>query len=81
MTELQQQQHRDLAPTTVWAYGSGFPGPVIEATVGEPLQVRWINDLRDEPRCERSWKRDGTVKERSDGGMLTDRDADAVGVT
>ncbi|MHC5003383.1 MAG: multicopper oxidase domain-containing protein, partial [Planctomycetota bacterium] len=46
MTELQQQLHRDLAPTTVWAYGSGFPGPVIEATVGEPLQVRWINDLR-----------------------------------
>ncbi|MCZ6837251.1 MAG: isoleucine--tRNA ligase [Planctomycetota bacterium] len=39
-----------------------------------------VNDLREEPRCERSWKRDGTVKERSDGGMLTDRDAEAVGV-
>ncbi|MHC4948631.1 MAG: isoleucine--tRNA ligase [Planctomycetota bacterium] len=39
-----------------------------------------VVDLRDEPRCERSWKRDGTVKRRSDGGMLTDRDADAVGV-
>ncbi|MBN4060413.1 isoleucine--tRNA ligase, partial [Planctomycetaceae bacterium AH-315-I19] len=38
-----------------------------------------VNDLRDEPRCERSWKRDGTVKERSDGGMLSDRDAQAVG--
>jgi len=39
-----------------------------------------ILDLRSEPRCERSWKRDGTVKERSDGGMLSDRDAAAVGV-
>jgi isoleucyl-tRNA synthetase len=39
-----------------------------------------ILDLRAEPRCERSWKRDGTVRQRSDGGMLTDRDAEAVGV-
>jgi isoleucyl-tRNA synthetase len=39
-----------------------------------------IVDLRNEPRCERSWKRDGTVKQRSDGGMLSDRDALAVGV-
>jgi isoleucyl-tRNA synthetase len=38
-----------------------------------------VNDLRGEPRCERSWKRDGTVKLRRDGGMLSDRDADAVG--
>ena len=45
--------------------------------VGPALQVL---DLRDRPRCERSWKRDGTVKQRSDGGMLTDRDAAAVGV-
>jgi isoleucyl-tRNA synthetase len=40
-----------------------------------------ILDLRSEPRCERSWKRDGTVKQRSDGGWLTDRDAAAVGVS
>jgi isoleucyl-tRNA synthetase len=39
-----------------------------------------IVDLRAEPRCERSWKRDGTVRQRSDGGMLSDRDAEAVGV-
>ncbi len=39
-----------------------------------------VVDLRDEPRCERSWKRDGTVKERSDGGLLSDRDAAVVGV-
>ena len=39
-----------------------------------------VNSLQDEPRCERSWKRDGTVKQRSDGGMLCDRCAEAVGV-
>ncbi len=39
-----------------------------------------IEDLREQPRCQRSWKRDGTVRQRSDGGMLTDRDAGALGV-
>ena len=39
-----------------------------------------VQDLREKPRCDRSWKRDGTVKQRSDGGMLSDRDAKAVGV-
>lgn len=43
---------------------------------GDELRVL---DLRGEPRCERSWKRDGTVRQRSDGGMLSDRDAAAVG--
>jgi len=40
-----------------------------------------VQDLRNEPRCERSWKRDTTVKKRSDGGTLSDRDAAAVGVS
>ena len=39
-----------------------------------------VLDLRHEPRCERSWKRDGTVRQRSDGGMLSDRDASALGL-
>jgi len=40
-----------------------------------------VVDLRTtHERCERSWKRDGTVKQRSDGGKLSDRDAAAVGV-
>lgn len=39
-----------------------------------------VQDLAGEPRCERSWKRDGTVKERSDGGQLSDRDAAALGL-
>lgn len=48
--------------------------------VGDAADVR-IADLRGEPRCERSWKRDGTVRERSDGGLLSDRDAAVVGVS
>lgn len=39
-----------------------------------------IEDLRAAPRCARSWKRDGTVRERSDGGWLSDRDAEVLGV-
>ena len=39
-----------------------------------------VRDLREEPRCERSRKRDGTVRTRADGGVLSDRDAAAVGV-
>ncbi|MEO0964167.1 MAG: isoleucine--tRNA ligase [Planctomycetota bacterium] len=39
-----------------------------------------VDDLCEEPRCERSWKRDGTVRERSDGGTLSDRDAAVLGV-
>ncbi len=40
-----------------------------------------VENLSEEPRCERSWKRDTTVKERSDGGFLSDRDAEALGLT
>jgi len=37
-----------------------------------------VTDLSAEPRCERSWKRDPTVRQRSDGGWLSDRDAAAL---
>ncbi len=47
----------------------------------DSVQTVTVDDLRSEPRCERSWKRDGTVKQRSDGGMLSDRDAQALGLT
>jgi hypothetical protein len=36
-----------------------------------------INDLREEPRCERSWKRDGTVQEHN-SHWLSARDAEVV---
>jgi isoleucyl-tRNA synthetase len=46
---------------------------------GSATDIR-VMDLRDQPRCERSWKRDGTVKRRSDGGYLSDRDARVLGL-
>jgi isoleucyl-tRNA synthetase len=38
-----------------------------------------INDLREEPKCDRCWRRDVTCAVRDDGGMLCDRCADVVG--
>ncbi|MGP1345174.1 MAG: isoleucine--tRNA ligase [Phycisphaerales bacterium] len=43
-----------------------------------PFGTATVQDLRDQPRCERSWKRDGTVKQRTDGAMLSARDAAAM---
>jgi spore coat protein A, manganese oxidase len=48
ITEEQLQLHRDLPPTTLWTYGGSYPGPTIEARSGQPVQVTWINDLRDD---------------------------------
>jgi spore coat protein A len=31
--------------TTVWGYGRSWPGPTIEARRGQPITVRWTNDL------------------------------------
>ncbi|MEM9593593.1 MAG: class I tRNA ligase family protein, partial [Acidobacteriota bacterium] len=49
----------------------------VELVEDGPIEVV---DLRDAPRCERSWRRDDTVRERADGGWLSDRDAAAVGL-
>ncbi|MBL8763952.1 MAG: isoleucine--tRNA ligase [Phycisphaerae bacterium] len=53
----------------------------VEAKPGTDTAFFAVLDLRHEPRCERSWKRDGTVKARvgAAGAMLSDRDAEAVG--
>ncbi|QOJ00203.1 MAG: multicopper oxidase domain-containing protein [Phycisphaeraceae bacterium] len=46
MTEQYQVLHRDLPATRVWGYAGSYPGPTIEAFRGEPVTVRWRNDLR-----------------------------------
>jgi spore coat protein A len=50
--QFEQQLHSELPPTTMWGYDDGtgarFPGPIIEASVDEPVDVTWINDLRDD---------------------------------
>lgn len=48
MREFQQVLHRDLPPTTLWGYHGCYPGPTIVARVHEPVNVRWVNDLREE---------------------------------
>jgi len=47
---------------------------------GDGLNIS-VYDLSDKLRCERSWKRDETVKERTNGWILSDRDAEALGVS
>ena len=54
MQEVQQALHRDLPGVTVWGYGDDpattsatFPGPTIEAAAGQPVRIRYLNDLRD----------------------------------
>jgi len=45
----------------------------------QPTGEGCVRDLRDQPRCERSWRRDTTVKQRAGGHFLSERDAIAVG--
>ena len=52
---------------------------VSRVTLDPAAKLVSVTDLREEPRCERSRKRDGTVRKRADGGLLSDRDAEAVG--
>ncbi len=47
MVQVKQKLHRDLPPTTVWAYNGVFPGPTIVARRDEPVTVNWINDLEN----------------------------------
>ena len=41
-----QKLHRDLPATYLWGYGGTFPSRTIEATVGVPIEVSWINNLQ-----------------------------------
>jgi spore coat protein A len=47
MQEILQQLHQNLPPTRLWGYDGLYPGPTIEASVGQQVTVNWINDLRD----------------------------------
>ena len=45
MEEFTQKLHRDLRPTRLWGYNRQYPGPLFEVNRGEPIHVKWINDL------------------------------------
>ena len=55
----------------------GVSRVTFDAAASEPRVI----GLLTEPRCERSWRRDGTVHARpkANGAMLSDRDAQALG--
>ena len=52
----------------------------LEVIAGETESIEVV-DLRDQPTCERSWRRDATVELRADGGWLSQRDYEAVSAT
>ncbi|HXC95274.1 MAG TPA: multicopper oxidase domain-containing protein [Edaphobacter sp.] len=45
MQEVRAKVHRDVPATRWWSYGPAPLAPVIEARSGEPIQIRWINNL------------------------------------
>jgi spore coat protein A len=45
MQVFRQKLHRDLPPTTLWGYNGQYPGPTFEARRGQPIAVRWMNNL------------------------------------
>lgn len=45
MMEFEGKLHSQLPPTRMWGYEGQYPGPVIEAFRGRPVQVQWLNQL------------------------------------
>ena len=57
--------------------------PISSASADNALSAEGsieIQDLREEPRCDRSRKRDGTVREYQPGVYLSKRDALVVAI-
>ena len=45
MREIQAKVHRDVPPTRMWSYGPTALAPIIDARSGQPLQIKWVNNL------------------------------------
>jgi spore coat protein A len=45
MLQVAQKLHRDLPPTQVWGYHGMYPGPTFEVIRGQPIAVKWLNNL------------------------------------
>lgn len=45
MMEFTQKMHRDLPATRLWGYSGVFPGPSFEVRQGQPISVRFTNNL------------------------------------
>jgi FtsP/CotA-like multicopper oxidase with cupredoxin domain len=50
MRPAQIQLHSELPPSEVWTYEGSLPGPIIEVSRGQRVQIEWINALpEDQP--------------------------------
>jgi spore coat protein A len=45
VVDAKQQLHSELPDTDVWTYNGVYPSFTIEATVGDPIEVTYINNL------------------------------------
>lgn len=45
MQEIHVKVHRDVPATRLWSYGPTAVAPLIEARSGEPLDIKWVNNL------------------------------------
>jgi spore coat protein A len=45
MRPFRHQAHRDLPATAMWGYNGMWPGPTFEVRKGQPLSVKWVNQL------------------------------------
>lgn len=45
MRPFNHKAHRDLPPTPMWGYNGMWPGPTIEVRKGQPISVKWMNQL------------------------------------
>jgi len=45
MRAFEMKVHRDLKPTRMWGFGSGFPGPTFDVRSGQEIMVEWVNEL------------------------------------
>jgi spore coat protein A len=49
MVPFRHQAHRDLPPATAWGYNGMWPGPTFEVRTGQPLSIKWTNQLPTKP--------------------------------
>jgi spore coat protein A, manganese oxidase len=45
MVPFQHKAHRDLPAATMWGYNGMWPGPTFEVRKGQPLSIKWTNQL------------------------------------
>jgi len=45
MVPFQHKAHHDLPAATMWGYNGMWPGPTFEVRKGQPLSVKWSNQL------------------------------------